>query len=47
MVLPPNELPDHCKIVTELEEILVSDEEIKNNYKWTHLKKKSTNGIIN
>ena len=42
MVLPQN---DHCKIVTELEEILVSDELIKDNYKWTPLKKR-TNGLI-
>ena len=40
MVLPQNELSDHCKIVTELEEILVPDEDIEDHYKWTPFNRK-------
>ena len=37
MVLSQDELSDRCKIVTELEEILVSDED---NYNWIPLTEK-------
>ena len=33
-------ISDHCKIVTELEEILVPDEDIEDHYKWTPFNRK-------
>ena len=40
MVLPQNELSDHCKIVTELEEKGMQTESTEDNYNWTNLEPK-------
>ena len=36
MVLPQNELSDHCKIVTELEENMIQHDTPKDEYNWTN-----------
>ena len=40
MVLPQNELSDHCKIVTELKGSLVDQPPYKDTYKWKNLENK-------
>ena len=39
MVLPQNELSDHCKIVTEIKECITPEIKVKDNYKWVTLQK--------